>query len=774
LAVAGPEAMEWLEPAAVRVPDAVSEAVGGHPVVARALVRRGLCTVPEVLAYLDPSKYRPSSAWELPDMDKAVERLQQAVEPGDAILVWGDFDVDGIAATALLVEALVGLGARVFWHVPNRERESHGLNWRSLQPFLGRGVRLLLTCDTGVSSGAIVLQAQSLGLDIIITDHHDLPEVLPPALALVNPNLLAEDHPLRHLSGAGVAYKVAEALGAGDRGLDLAMLGLVADVVPQLGDVRYLVQCGLRAVRFAPRVGLSALAEVADVNLAEIDEGTIGFSLAPRLNALGRLADASSGVQLLLEQDLAKARTIAAEAEALNVRRQFLSRQVTAAAEEQLIRAQGAATAPIIVLSHSQWPASVLGIAASRLVERYSRPVVLIATPEGQSARGSARSLSGLDIREILAAQGDLLESFGGHPMAAGFSVDANQVPELKRRLELTVGSLAGDHIPEPELAIESYMSLAELTLGLAEDLERLAPFGPGNPPVHLATHNLTVKSWRAIGRTGEHRSLKLQDDEGHTASASWWYCSGLPVPQGRFDLAYVLRVNRFQGERSVQLEWIDTRGAQAPAAELQTVVALPETADYRSLREPLPALRALSEEGKAQVWAEAAVLEGVDARTRIQLTESPTLVVWTSPPSVQVWASGLTKVRPELVCLFAVEPGLDDSETFVRRLAGLVKHGLEAYAGRLTWDALAAAMSHRVETVQTGVDWLASRGQLTIVSTGPERAIVQRGGDSQPDLTRALEARLVELLRETAAYRRHFREADAETLVRVDGVVLR
>ncbi len=758
--------MKWVEPTEVSVPREVGDAVGGHPLVARTLVRKGLLTAAEALAFLDPSHYCPSSPLDLPDMERATQRLRLAVEQREAVLVWGDFDVDGITATALLVEALSGLGADVHWYIPNRERESHGLHWPSLQPFLGRGVRVLLTCDTGVSSHAAVLQAQKMGLEVIITDHHDLPASLPPALAVVNPKRLDEGHPLRHLSGAGVAYKLAEALEAAERGLDLATLGLIADVVVQVGDVRYLMQRGLHALRTNERVGLKALAEVAELRLEDLNEDDISFALAPRINALGRLADAAVGVQLFLEKDLGRARNIAAEAEALNVRRQFLSKQVTAAAQEQVERDPASGGQPILVLSHPAWPSGVLGIAASRLAERYSRPVVLIAAPPGAKARGSARSVEGVDVRAALAAHEDLLDSFGGHPMAAGFSIHPDRIPELKRRLIRTIADATGVGLAEPELAIGSYISIPELTLHLAEDLGRLAPFGPGNPPVYLASTGLTVTGSRTIGRTGEHRIVELEDEEGHTASAFWWHSSDSLVPEGRFDLAYVLRINQFQRERTLQLEWIDARGVRVALTQPPRTVSVPDVVDYRGLLHSLAVLRALRDEGGMQLWAEAAGPTGLDGLSRFQLRQMPTLAVWTIPPAAQVLAEVLGRVCPKLVYLFANDPGLDVPELFMRRLAGLVKHALEAYGGELRWDSLAAAMAHRVEAVQAGVDWLVGRGQITRTATAPDAVVVSSGGEGDAKAAERSRARLEDLLRETAAYRRYFREAEADSLV--------
>ncbi len=757
--------MKWLEPSPIDVPAELAVAVGGHPLVAQTLVSRGIHSPEAALAFLDPAHYRPMSPLELPDMGLAVERLQAAVDAGEGILVWGDFDVDGLTATALLVEALRELGADPLWYIPDRRSESHGVHWNSLQRFLGRGVRVLLTCDTGISAHQEVALARKAGLDVLITDHHDVPPRIPSAHAVVNPKRLPREHALRHLSGVGVAYQLAEALGAGDRGVDLVALGLVADVVPMRGAVRYLVQRGLRLLRRTERVGLQALLEVAETDANTLDEDHISYLLAPRLNALGRLSDASVAVELFITQDVVRARTIAAQMEVLNVRRQFLSRQVTAAAESQLARDPALTSGSVLVLSHAEWPGSVLGIAASRLAERYYKPVILIATPPGEPARGSARSVPGVDIHAALAAQRDLLTRFGGHPMAAGFSMAGEHIPELRRALARTVAETVGDLPPERELPIESYLSLSQLKLDLADELARLAPFGVDNLPPYLATMRLRVVGSRTIGRTAEHRRLEVQDEEGHSAEVLWWQGADLPLPEGLFDLAYVLRVSEFRGERRLQLEWVDGRWAEEPAVDLLAPVVAVAVADYRLLPSPLPVLQALWDADTMQIWGEAVSLTGLPAFGRSQLQHGRALVVWTAPPSPRIWQEVLQHVRPGQVYLFAVDPQLDRLDTFLRRLGGLVKHAVGTRSGRLEWVELAAAMAHRVQTVRAGVRWLAAKGHVSLVAEEDVTAILEGGGVADPEEERTVRRQLQDLLSETAAYRRYYREAESGML---------
>ncbi|MGD1992963.1 MAG: DHH family phosphoesterase, partial [Anaerolineae bacterium] len=317
----------WVEPPDVDVPPDLRAQVGGHPLVAETLVRRGIRDVARARTFLDPDQYSSASPFELPGLETAVERLERAIATGESICVWGDFDVDGQTATTLLVSTLDDLGARVRYHIPDRQKRSHGVHLPKLKSLIAEGVDLVLTCDTGITAHQAVAYAQERGVDVVVTDHHDLPETLPPARAVVDPKMLPQDHPLRELPGVGVAYELAQALyeragrpEAVRQHLDLVALGIVADVATQTGDVRYLLQRGLEALRRTERLGLRALMEQAGIRRESVDEEDIGFGLAPRLNALGRLDDANVAVELLTTEDLARARVLASMLEGLNAR----------------------------------------------------------------------------------------------------------------------------------------------------------------------------------------------------------------------------------------------------------------------------------------------------------------------------------------------------------------------------------------------------------------------------------------------------------------------
>jgi single-stranded-DNA-specific exonuclease len=761
----------WHDPESVTVPDALQAYVGGHPLVAETLVRRGITSVEAARAFLDPDIYEPTPPDALPDLLKAAERIEAAIDRGEHILVWGDFDVDGQTSTSLLVATLRDLGADVGYHIPVRATESHGIQVPYLKTELEVGVDVVLTCDTGVSEHEAVAYANAQDVDVVITDHHELPEdPLPEAVAVVNPHRLPEDHALATLPGVGVAYKLAEALYARagrpddvEAHLDLVALGIVADVATQTGETRYLLQRGMEALRNTKRVGLQALMRKARIQPAELNTGHIGFGLGPRLNALGRLDDANVIVDFLTTDDLAQARIVAAQLERLNTQRQRLCDAVEAGAEAQLARDPALLEPAALVLANPNWHPGVIGIVASRLVERYNRPTVLFQAPEGGTARGSARSIEGCHIRDAIATQAHLLEGFGGHAGAAGLALPAERVEAFRVGLSRAVREQVGEQPPRPPLQIAGTVPLAALSLALVDDFERLAPFGEGNPLPVLATSGLVVERYAKIGRKQNHLKVRVTDAEGNERPVLFWRAAPEDLPAGRFDLAYTARANTFRGERQLQLTWQDARPVVAPE------VAAPEPegvdiSDYRREPHPKTLWQPLLDAEGVVVWAEADHRKlGV---TREALDAADHLVIWTAPPGPEVLEAARAKVNPQTITLFFVDPGLDTASTFVPRLAGLVKYALNHRGGRVDVAALAAAMAHREITVRKGVAWLVARGDVTVVRRDADEIELQQGR-GEPDLARAADiaADLTALLMETAAYRKHLRRADVEAL---------
>ena len=775
---------EWIEPRPVHVPDAIQTIVGGHALVAETLVRRGITDVDAARAFLDPARYRPTPATEIPHIIPAAERLERAIRQAETICVWGDFDVDGQTATTILVSTLQDLGARVRFYIPHRRKGGHGVHRPILQQLITEGIHLLLTCDTGITAHDAVVYAQSHGVDVVITDHHDLPDQLPPAQAVVNPKTLPTTHPLRELPGAGVAYKLAELLyeRAGrpadvTRHLDLVALAIVADVATQSGDVRYLLQRGLESLRQTSRPGLQAMMEMANIRAERLTEEHIAFELAPRMNALGRLDDATVAVEFLSTTDISRARILALQMDGLNARRKLLCDQVLQAAEAQIAQDPSLLEYNALVLSHPDWPAGIVGIVAGRLAKRYQRPVILITTPPGEVGHGSARSVEGCDIHAAIAAHGDMLEGFGGHPMAAGLAIVPERIPRFREVLSDTIRRMGFSGPRRATIPLDGYVPLSDLSLELVAQLERLAPFGPGNPPLILASRGLVVKRFRTLGRTGEHLRVTVADADGETRSVLWWRGDVAGLPSERFDLAYTVRASDYRGRRDVQIEWVDARPVEVP----RTTALLPRLAgvqvvDYRQTQDPYRVLQEIRATEDGLVWAEGEERVTLAGRDRWSLEPALSLVIWTPPPAPSDLEMALRVVSPQTVYLIGVGHPPDHPSEFLERLAGMVKYGLKAYQGRLEIPALASATAQREVTVRVGLAWLAAKGVITLRGEGGDEdedenddevmwVAVGEGKADRKSLAWA-EAQLKDLLAETRAYRAYFRRVDAKALI--------
>ncbi len=543
-------------------------ALGVGPLAARAISLRGVSTAEEGRAFLDCRLAELPDPFLLPDMEVAVSRLVRAIENAEPIAVHGDYDVDGITGTALLVEALRAFGARVDYHIPLRMKDGYGLSGDALQRAASNGARVALSVDCGVSAVAEARLAAELGLDLIITDHHQAPEELPQALAIINPHLPASRFPFKELSGVGVAFFLLAALrralrekGAfGDRpepdlrrSLDLVALGTIADIVPLQGINRTLTKVGLQVLSHGQRPGVQALKTVAGVD--QVSCGSVGFRLAPRLNAAGRLEDAALGVALLLESNADRAREVAELLDGFNRDRQQIEVETLQQALQRLEAFDGDARS--IVLADERWHSGVIGIVASRLVERFHRPTVLIALDNGEG-KGSARSISGFHLFRALQACSEQLLGFGGHAFAAGMTVAAEHVEGLceafegEARKELTNEDLI------PRMGHDGEVLLQDLSREVVDELARLNPFGAGNPePVFVAS---AVRVQQVSVLKEQHLRFTARQDGYSLPCIAFGMAERLTELQGDVDLLFAPALNEWKGRVSVQLRIKDFR----------------------------------------------------------------------------------------------------------------------------------------------------------------------------------------------------------------------
>ncbi|GAB4505383.1 MAG: single-stranded-DNA-specific exonuclease RecJ [Anaerolineales bacterium] len=754
----------WLDPPAVDIPASFAD-LSLPPLIAQTLIRRGFGSPAAARAFLHPED-SPSTPF--PAAEQAAALVHMAIRKKQRVGVWGDFDVDGQTATALLVQTLQALGADVVYYIPIRGKENHGVHIESLKPLLDGGVSLLITCDTGIAAHEAIAYAQERGVDVIITDHHDPKATsqeenfdLPNARTILNPKLLPAEHPLRHLAGVGVAYKLAEALLAEQPAFppehlhDLAALGLIADVALLVGETRALVKRGIRRLRNTSRLGLRVMAEMAGAALETLTEETIGFTFAPRLNALGRLGDANPAVELLLTSNAARAQVLATQVEGLNAQRQLLTHQVYQAAEALLQKDPALLDEPIIVLAHPHWPGGVVGIVANKLVDRYHKPAILLSEGEDGILRGSARSIEGVHITEAIATQKDLLLGFGGHPMAAGMSLEAGKLTEFRRGVGKAVETQLRSRVQEEAaLQIDAWLGFDEVHLPLAESLELLSPFGAGNPLLIFATRNVKLQSAVPIGKTREHLRLQIEDENGHPQSLLWWGGAGetLPETESRFDVAYSVRATSYRGQQQVTLQFEAFRIVEAAPIEIERkkIAIIDWRAESRQKIETLPP--------NVLVWAEGE--HGAKGIPRFALQAAEVLAIYTAPPSLADLRKALQVVHPQQIYVFAVCPAEEKPPEFLKRLAGLCKFALNQKSGRTSLPELTAAMAAREAAVEIGLDWLAAGGHLS-ASMDEGGAILLSAGQQEknPYLQAELFVALRGILAETAAYRTYFAE---------------
>ena len=517
---------------------------------------RGITTDEEAQRFLNPSLSDLHDPFLLPGMEKTVALLREAIANGDTIMVYGDYDADGVCAASILMETLHEEGASLAYRIPSRHTEGYGLNAEAIRE-IAQKARLHITVDCGVSNVEEVALAKPLGLTIIVTDHHQPPEILPEADVVMDP--LLGGYPFPYLCGAGVALKICQALQgmAGvEKRLDLAALATVADIVPLRGENRVIVHEGLPRIAATARPGLKALLKVAGLGteLKPPSADDIAFRLAPRINAAGRLGDAKLGVHLLLTPDPAKAENIAGLLEEANRTRQGLEREMTASALTQL-SLETLAASHVILVSGEGWNPGLIGLTAGRLCERFHLPAIALSV-RGDTAVGSCRSIPGVHIYRVLSACADLLEHFGGHEQAAGLTVKTENIPSLQARLEEVISSSAPEECFLPSMEYDLVVPFRTWTPKTLELLDRLEPTGCGNPPPLFLLRDAEVQSIRRVGKDGSHLKLTLLDEDLSSVEGIAFSQGDLADESPRvLDLLYRPIRNDFRGRVSIEAQ---------------------------------------------------------------------------------------------------------------------------------------------------------------------------------------------------------------------------
>ena len=540
---------------------------------AKLLVQRGIIEPEKLAAFLSIEAYQPTSAFAFPEMSQAIARIQLAYEQKELIAIWGDFDADGITATSVLWEGLGQFfvqGDRLVFYIPDRLKESHGLSIKGVDELRSQcqdPVNLIITCDTGSTSLEAIKYANTLGIDVIITDHHTLPDVRPPVVAIINPRYLTNDHPLFHLSGVAVAYKLMEALYETlpevpsqplEDLLDLVAIGLVADLVQLTGDCRYLAQKGIEVLRQKKRLGVRLLLEQCKrVGDRPID---ISFGIAPRINAVSRIwGDVRKCVELLTTSDERLGKSLIEQTELANTQRKALQKKVFKQVQAKIEQID-LSTTGIIVLVDPQWSVGVLGLVAGQVVGEYGRPTILCTLDDG-IAKGSARSLEGINLYELLKGQEHLLTSFGGHPLAGGLSFPIENLQVLIEAIDQQFWSQYGQ-LQSKSLKIDLEVKISDLNKDLFNELRQLEPFGMGNPYPKLLVRDCTfsgVSNANIRNQKGQKveyikTEFTLSDRLGNQIYGDWWGHYSYELPDSTCDVVIELVDNAFRRRYDARL----------------------------------------------------------------------------------------------------------------------------------------------------------------------------------------------------------------------------
>jgi len=554
-------------------PQADQALVKFPPILKQVVFNRGLATDAEARAFLKAEPNANTDPFQLTGMQATVDRIWYALQHDEPIAIYGDYDVDGVTATALLVQALEALGANVRGYIPNRFDEGYGLNKDALDTLKADGVKLVITVDCGIRSPDEALHAQTIGLDLIISDHHHPDGTnLPSAFAVINPKQHGDIYPDKDLAGVGIAYKIAEALLTVQQPLngfqsndllDLVALGTVADLAPLVGENRVLVRRGLRQIRETKRQGLFSLAGVADLKIDKCTAGNIGFMLGPRLNASGRLESALASFELLTTRDFMRAGQLAQQLDQQNRQRQSITRTMQEQAEAIAMGEDPKAF--LLFAAHEDFNPGVVGLAASRLTEVHYRPAI-VAAKSAEETRGSCRSIPEFHITDALDQCKDLLVRHGGHAAAAGFTVKNENLPELVSRLKEIARNQLGTRDLRQTLTADLEVTLSELNFEVLKHLMFLEPTGYGNPEAVFVSRNIKVKAARTVGADGKHLKLTLEDERGVSVDAIGFRLGHLKADLPSYvDVLYRFEANEYNGRRTLQLNLKDIKPAGLP-----------------------------------------------------------------------------------------------------------------------------------------------------------------------------------------------------------------
>ena len=576
--------------------DNLEKELGISRILATLLAQQGIDSTEQAKKFFEPSIEEIHDPTLLHDMDKAVERIEQAVEKQEQITIYGDYDADGITSTSLMYETLLSIGANVNYYVPNRFTDGYGPNMDAYQRLIDNGTQLFITMDNGVSGKNVIDKVMEAGVDVVITDHHELPADLPNAVAIVHPRYPGSNYPFPDLSGVGVAFKVAWAL-TGEfpvEELDLVAIGEIADVVNVTDENHALISYGIQQLRQGMRPGLAALMKLADIKANNLTDQDIGFGIAPRLNALGRIADANDGVKLLTSLDENESQKLAKEVDQANKERQNLVAEIMKEAEKQANSSANQQKRTLLIVGKG-WHQGVLGIVASRIMNETGKPTIVASTDQNNPTliKGSGRSVDSFNLFNALEAHRELFTTFGGHPAACGLSFDQKNIVPLQIALEEEAVKQKFDPTVKQPLPIAMKLVPADVTQQLYNDIQRVAPFGPGNMEPVFELNNVKVVDVKTMGQEHQHLKFSIVSDKKNLTVVAFGQgnlATLLSAPTGQINLAVKVSLNEWRGKKSVQLMLEDLQINGTVIIDERTNKLTPQlfsSSDYYIVREP-------------------------------------------------------------------------------------------------------------------------------------------------------------------------------------------
>jgi len=533
--------------------------------IARLLVNRDITSYEEAKKFFRPESESLHDPFLMKDMDKASVRLSEAIRNHEKVVIYGDYDVDGTTATSIMYLFLKGFGLDVEYYIPHRFKEGYGINPDGIRFAIEKGASLIVSVDCGITAVEEALYAREQGIDLIICDHHTVGDQIPEAVAVLDPKRPDCSYPFDGLSGAGVGFKLIQGIvhklglapAVSDQFLDLVAISIASDIVPITDENRILMRRGLKLINTEPRIGIKALLEKIKITPGSVNTSTIVFSIGPRINAAGRMGDATTAVELMIATDEQSAKRYASELESVNIRRRDTDSETMTQAMEMLEADFNVEELSSMVLHHPDWHLGVIGIVASRLVDIYYRPTIMLSTVEGK-IKGSARSIKGFNIYDALKQCDDLLEQFGGHEFAAGLTMSEENLPEFRSRIDKIAYSMLSNSDFLPELEIDTELNLQNLDMKFWKLLNQFEPFGPGNLRPIFVSKDICIEGVPAIVGNG-HLKIKVRQGESAIIDAIGFNMHEyLPkirnCEENRVDIAYVLEENIWNGKRSIQM----------------------------------------------------------------------------------------------------------------------------------------------------------------------------------------------------------------------------